>query len=203
MNCQNIYNKHKSFEFIVLEKVDKNNLVLKEQFYIDTLKPNINILKVAKSSLGYKHSKENLIKIKDFNKKMSSSEDWLNKVNKTWFVNGQKHKFTKEQIKKRVEKYTGYKHTNDTRIKMSEKAKNRDYSKIDFSNFIKSGVESTKKPVIQVNPITGEKYYFNSITDAILQFNTKQTRHLISAIKNNTLYKKFNWYFDIKPCKTP
>ena len=55
----------------ILEYCSKTNLLEKEQFYIDNLNPEYNILKFAYSVLGYKHSPEN---IKKFKSKIISPE---------------------------------------------------------------------------------------------------------------------------------
>lgn len=57
---QNAFNKHKehNFKFEVLELVeDKTQLIIREQHYIDILKPKYNICKIAGSTLGLKQSK--------------------------------------------------------------------------------------------------------------------------------------------------
>jgi group I intron endonuclease len=58
-NAINKYNLH-DFIFIVFEYCESMDLISREQFYIDGLKPEYNILKVAGSSLGYKHTEETL-----------------------------------------------------------------------------------------------------------------------------------------------
>ena len=58
-HLQNSYSKYGDvFKFEILEYCKPENLVEKEQYYIDTLKPDYNILKKAYSSLGYKHSEK-------------------------------------------------------------------------------------------------------------------------------------------------
>jgi GIY-YIG catalytic domain len=52
-----------SFSLYVLEYCDEKNLIKREQYYLDTLKPEYNILKIAGSPLGYKHTKESLVKM--------------------------------------------------------------------------------------------------------------------------------------------
>lgn len=57
---QNAWNKYgnDNFEFLLLEEVgNKENLITREQYYIDTLNPEYNINKIAGSCLGFKHSK--------------------------------------------------------------------------------------------------------------------------------------------------
>jgi group I intron endonuclease len=63
---------YSSFSLTILEYVNITNLdnietkkllLEREQYYIDMLNPDYNILKLAGSSLGYKHSEEDLLKI--------------------------------------------------------------------------------------------------------------------------------------------
>jgi len=62
---QNGYNKYglSNFAFTILEFVeDKNKLLEREQYYIDTLKPWYNVLPIAGNVLGLKHSPETIEK---------------------------------------------------------------------------------------------------------------------------------------------
>ena len=47
---------HKNFSLDILEYCEPSILILREQYYIDNLKPEYNILKVAGSRFGSKHS---------------------------------------------------------------------------------------------------------------------------------------------------
>lgn len=47
-----------SFEFSILERCDKQNLVREEQKYIDSLRPEYNVCSIAGSNLGIKLSAE-------------------------------------------------------------------------------------------------------------------------------------------------
>lgn len=60
IKLQNAINKYylQDFIFIVFEYCEPDKLILRERFYIDELKPEYNILKVAGSSLGLSHSDE-------------------------------------------------------------------------------------------------------------------------------------------------
>jgi group I intron endonuclease len=49
--------------FEILEYCDPQNVIEREQYYLDFLKPEYNILKIAGSSLGFKHTKETLAKM--------------------------------------------------------------------------------------------------------------------------------------------
>jgi group I intron endonuclease len=103
----NAWNKYgaENFEFLVLEHCEKEKLIVREQFYLDTLKPQYNISRTAGSPLGVKHSddfkeqararqlgrvhtKEHNQKISESNKKPKSKEHAMNiRLGKT----GKKH----------------------------------------------------------------------------------------------------------------
>ena len=51
------------FKLEILEYCDPKDVISREQYYLDLLKPQYNILKNAYSLLGYKHSAESLAKI--------------------------------------------------------------------------------------------------------------------------------------------
>lgn len=58
---------YSNFTLEILEYCDYNNVRLREQHYIDLLKPEYNILKIAGSSLGFTHSVETIAKFKTSN----------------------------------------------------------------------------------------------------------------------------------------
>lgn len=58
----NLYGAN-SFEFHILEYCEKEKLIEREQYWIDDLKPAYNILKIAYSRLGSKHTKETKAKM--------------------------------------------------------------------------------------------------------------------------------------------
>jgi len=47
-----------NFSVTVSEYYDKSDLLVREQYYLDKLNPQYNMLKIAGSSLGFKHSEE-------------------------------------------------------------------------------------------------------------------------------------------------
>jgi group I intron endonuclease len=55
---------YSNFSLEILVYCKPEDVIKVEQEYIDLLKPEYNILKVAGSSLGYKHTEETLIKLK-------------------------------------------------------------------------------------------------------------------------------------------
>jgi len=55
---------HGNFKLDILEYCSQDVLLKREQYYIDLLKPEYNILSIAGSTLGYKHREETLEKFK-------------------------------------------------------------------------------------------------------------------------------------------
>jgi group I intron endonuclease len=66
---------YSNFSLDILEYCEPAILIKREQYYLDTLNPEYNILKKAGSSLGYKHTKETLLK---FKKRKLSPEALIN-----------------------------------------------------------------------------------------------------------------------------
>jgi group I intron endonuclease len=77
---------HKEFTLEILEYCPKDKLIEREQYYLDLLLPDYNILSFAYSLKGFKHSEKTIEKLKeriisDEHKKLLSS------VHKGKFVN--------------------------------------------------------------------------------------------------------------------
>jgi group I intron endonuclease len=58
---------YSNFKVEILEFCNKDEVLAREQHYLDLLKPEYNILTAAGSSLGYKHSEETKVKMKTRN----------------------------------------------------------------------------------------------------------------------------------------
>lgn len=54
---------YSNFSLIIMEYCDKLDLTIREQYYLNKLNPQYNILKIAGSSWGFKHSEETKRKI--------------------------------------------------------------------------------------------------------------------------------------------
>lgn len=59
----NLYG-HENFALLILEITDINDVIIREQFYLDKLQPEYNILSKAGNSAGYKHTPEVIEKLK-------------------------------------------------------------------------------------------------------------------------------------------
>lgn len=62
---QRAYNKYQDITFEIMEECPKEELIKREQFWIDTLAPAYNVCKIAGSTLGCKLTEEQLKKRKE------------------------------------------------------------------------------------------------------------------------------------------
>lgn len=95
---QNAYNKYgkENFIFYILEMVnDDKELIVKEQYYIDSTDDLYNINLIANSSLGLKRSEETKTKIREANIGIKHPE-WRNKI-KSKSQGGDNH-WTKDKV---------------------------------------------------------------------------------------------------------
>jgi len=74
---------HKNFDLEILEYCDASLIICREQYYLDLLEPEYNICKTAGSMLGFKHSKETLLKFKNRKSITGHSITLVNKENNT------------------------------------------------------------------------------------------------------------------------
>jgi hypothetical protein len=55
-----------NFMLEIFEYCDKDIVLKREQYYMDMFKPKYNIVDMAGSTLGYKHTSESIAKMRDF-----------------------------------------------------------------------------------------------------------------------------------------
>lgn len=65
---------YSNFQLEIIEYCDKDICVKREQYYIDLLQPEYNILQIAGSSKGYKHTADTLKKMRVFLKKHNAKK---------------------------------------------------------------------------------------------------------------------------------
>ena len=196
---QNVFNKYGMFNFQIIEYCDINNLIEREQHYLDTLNPHLNILKIAYSSLGYKHNENTISKLKLINKEIVSRPEVINKISKTWFKVGQSNivsentkqklkminigkKATDETKQKMRDKKLGKKVSSDTKIKMS---KNRKITP--QKNWVKVCKLDTNDNIIEIYP---------NIMNACESLNVTCSRYIRHTLENKReTYKGFKWKY--------
>lgn len=76
-HLQNAYNKHGegAFNFEIIERCETDKLIILEQYYIDILKPEYNICKIAYSTLGVIPSEETRLKMSKSQKGRKHTEE--------------------------------------------------------------------------------------------------------------------------------
>lgn len=135
------------FSFDILEYCDKSILISREQYYLDLLKPEYNICKIAGSTLGYKHSEITKAKMSLLNmgvnnplfgrkhsvKTRTLISLKLKGVNHPWF--GRKHTCeTKAKLSMANRGVNsprfGKKHTEETKLKISKTNISKNFSNI-------------------------------------------------------------------------
>lgn len=71
---------YSKFKLEILEYCAPKELAKREQYYMDLFTPEYNVLKIAYSHLGYKHSEEALVKVRSNLKKLNLSKSIKVKV---------------------------------------------------------------------------------------------------------------------------
>jgi len=124
---------YSNFSVAILEYCDKSHLLVREQYYLDKLNPQYNILKIAGSSLKSKHTEETKVKISNSLKGVYIKEKSplfgshhteetkklmsLKKQKESNPLFGQNH--TKSSIELMRQKALNRKHSEETKLKMS------------------------------------------------------------------------------------
>lgn len=163
---QNHFNKYGKYIFEIIEHVPPEDLVKREQYFIDTLKPTINIVPIAGNTLGYKHTPKTKEKMAVIARKRALDNAWLAKVSKGWFIKGSKLSPEKREVLRirmiNDNPFKGRKHSEETRKKMSVRAKARDKSVYNLEGFALGRKHNCIKVVLENN---GKKTVYNSISD--------------------------------------
>ena len=89
---------YSNFKFEILEYCKKDEVLLREQYYLDLLKPEYNILKKAGSRLGFKHSEATKAKFREIAKNRVITEEEKARVSKIHLYR------SKESKEKRLER---------------------------------------------------------------------------------------------------
>lgn len=105
----------------ILEICDTSILIQREQYYIDLLKPEYNILQVAGSLFGYKHTQESLEKMRNI--ALNRSEETKAKLREKAL--GRTYTHSEETKIKLREIMLGKTHTEETKQKLKVIQSNR------------------------------------------------------------------------------
>lgn len=112
---------YSSFRIDILEFCDTYTLIKREQHYIDLLKPEYNILQVAGSLFGYKHTQESLEKMREI--ALNRSDETKAKLREKAL--GRTYNHSEETKTKLREIMLGKTHTEETKQKLKTIQSNR------------------------------------------------------------------------------
>jgi group I intron endonuclease len=173
---------HSNFSLDILEYCVPNVLISKEQYYIDKLKPEYNILRTAGSSLGFKHSDTTKVKMSinntgennpRFGKKLSNDTKYKIKIS----TSGIRHYLF------------GKHHTYETRRKIakSHKLSNKPYimPKMRLETKLKLSLSSIGLKVKVFDKSNNLIHDFSSIRKAAKYFNVNSST--ISRVLNKDM----------------
>lgn len=190
---QRAYNKHgkENFKFEKLESCLIDQLLIREQYYLDTLlfaqefirnenrkfeRLGYNILPIAGRTFKRKMSKKTRLKIS------------LSKIGEKHHLYGKSHS-AETRLKMAKSRY-GKAISEESKLKISKRHKGRihtEQSRLNMSNGRK-GVASWTKGVSCLNTITNELRYFKSVKEASSYLGCRGTQ-ISRAIKDNKMYK--------------
>ena len=168
-----------NFSLDILEYCDINVLIKREQYYLDTLKPEYNILKIANSRLGSKQSEATKIKISISNK--GKHKDFLGKTHT--YESRQMMSLSLKSIvrKKNIPRIV----TSETRLKLSLRSQGVPIKVFNTSNkFIK-----------EFPTITSAAKYFDVSNRSLHMYKIKTSLimviYLCLIIKISNIYKGY------------
>lgn len=148
IHLQRSYNKDSSaFIIEVIELCNVDDLIAREQYWIDTLNPHYNICKIAGNSIGVKRSEGTKQKLRDINTGKKQSKETVEK--RTAKIRGMKR--SPEQVEKIRESKMGSKNPcfkNGWEKQITAMTKANLGSKRDKSVGLKIA-ESNSKPILQ------------------------------------------------------
>jgi group I intron endonuclease len=157
---------YSAFRLEILEYSSIEGLIGREQFYMDKYEPELNILKVAGSTLGFKHSEATKELMSQLAKGRILSEETLLKM---------RDRTVSEEVKKIISAaLKGRKFSPETLKSMSEAALGRKASE---ETKLKLALNNNKRQsVTLINIETGESKEFLFMKDAAEYLGTSHTQ---------------------------
>ena len=114
----------KSFVFGVIEYCEKQDLKMREQYYFELTKPAYNVWKNIYSAAGRDFTPEQMNGFQKTSNHVKNKEDHKRNMKEAWILRRQSPDYQKG-IDKMVEGKKGYKHSEETKKKMSESGKGK------------------------------------------------------------------------------
>lgn len=138
-----------SLTFEIIEYCSKSDLIKREQYYLDTLKPCFNILAIAGSRLGFKSTPETIKKLSESHVGYVASAETRKKLSEIW--KGKKH--TEEAKRKMSDAKKGRLVTPETLLKMSIVQRGKKMSKASRSKMAKSRTKINPETAMEIDSL--------------------------------------------------
>lgn len=133
--------KHENFSLYILEYCDIKDLILREQYFINTLSPYYNILQYTYSSLGFKYSEEIRKLLSKINTDKKHSEEAIVKMIGRIFTE-ETHKIMSDSRLGNKNSFFGKSHSLESIQKISNSLKGQNHSR--FGKFRENNPISKK-----------------------------------------------------------
>lgn len=127
---QRVWDKYQDLYFIIIEECSIEALILREQYYINTLIPKYNLRPIAESNRGWNMPEKGKLKISKANKGKIISEEHKKAISIKNSLNMKGRKFSKEHKESIRRSRIGTKLSEETKYKIRVKAIGRDKGKI-------------------------------------------------------------------------
>lgn len=140
---------YSKFTLEILEYCESSEAILKEQHYLDLLKPEYNVLRTAGSRLGYKHSPETITKFKNRQFTLEHKAKLLDHL--------KSHNSSEEQREKSRKRLLDYNKSKGKKVEVLDTLKNETtfYSSIREAAQAIGCVHSTIQTAVKVFNATG------------------------------------------------
>lgn len=155
---------YSNFKLEILEYCSQEVILIREQYYIDNLKPEYNTLYIAGSSIGYKHTEETLRKFKN-------------------------RKFSEESISNLSKSATGRILSEETKTKISLAKKGTKLSENTKEKLSILGINREGVSVKVLNINSNEVKVYPSLTSASLTLGVSRTA-VRKAMQEGKILKK-------------
>lgn len=183
---QNNFNKYCTILFIVLEYCTKENKIDREQLYLDSLKPLLNIRTIAEANRNLKATDETKLKMSiagiKRHKEFPVTQETKDKIRKSSIGK----KMSLEAREKLSKSSTGRKHSEKTKLLLKVIASNNRKTSLNYDFKGEKNAQSKLKDT-QIPEILDKLN--NGVKGTVLAKEYNVSVHCISLIKNNKSYK--------------
>lgn len=190
------WNKYKDLFFEIIEECSIENLIEREQFYIDKLKPEFNLRPLAENNRGWKMPNSAKEKLSNFNKGKKLSEEHKKQISKNNSKNLKGRKLSDKHIEAIRRARTGWKLSSETKEKIKQKALGRDKGKkLSEETKRKIGLASSKE-VFQYSKEGTFIYSYISSSEAERKTGISKSSISSCCRNNRKTAGNFKWYYE-------